>query len=123
MTSKKITSKSISYELYRNKLWETEHKILEHHHPNIKSKMRCFSVCYKIPITTYTLENLVINGINVYDFLNNPKRTAQIGGGGRFEIKRQFYDGKIVSCSLLLKDVCYYSTKKPVIKCILGVDE
>lgn len=120
-TAKKLLSTSTPLDLYRVKLWETEHKVLEHHHPKIKAKMRSFTVCYKLPVNTFCLESLVINGVLVYDFAGEPRRTSVIGGGGRFELRRRFYDGVCVGCELLLKDVCYYSTKKPVVKCVLGV--
>lgn len=123
MTAKKLLTKSTPIDLYRMKQWETEHKITPHFHDKITAQMRSFTVCYKLPIDTFCLESLVINGVLVYDFAGEPRRTSIIGGGGRFELRRRFYDGEIVQCELLLKDVCYFTNKKPVVKAVIGINE
>lgn len=122
-TAKKLLTTSTPIILSKVKLWETEHKLTTHFHDKITAKMRSFTVCYKLPINTFCLESLVINGVLVYDYDGEPRRTSIIGGGGRFEVRRRFYDGVCVSCELLLKDVCYFTNKKPVIKAVVGVND
>lgn len=123
-TQKSITKtcKYVEHNLKTGKLWETPHKTLEHAHV-IKSKQRSFTACYHLPINTTAVTNICMNGIAVYDFCGFPQRTAVIGGGGRFEMKRRYYDGLLVSVELLLKDICYYTKKKPVFRVVIEVEE
>lgn len=118
----KVISIPTACDLSKRKLWETEHKMSKHHHTAITAAQRTFTICYKLPLNTMSLESLMINGVLVYDIgTSAPKRTAVIGGGGRFELRKRFYDGECVACELMLRDVCYYTKKKPTFKCVIGV--
>lgn len=112
------TSTGMSFSRYKN--WETSIKKLPHPH-KIAGIMRTLTVSYKLPVKTACVESIVINGTLVYDFGGNPKRTSAIGGGGRFELRRRFYDGECVFCELLIRDLTYYTNKRPVVKGIIGV--
>lgn len=119
--SKKLLTLSHSINLARAKMWETSIKILPHPH-KIKGSMRTYTICYKLPVKTYCVETLVVDGVIVYDFASDPKRTAPIGGGGRFEMRRRYYDGECVAVELLIRDLTYYTSKRPVVRGIIGVN-
>lgn len=118
----KLTSPTTSHgiKLSRHKLWETKSKSLPHPH-KITGMMRTITICYKLPVKTQCLESLVVNGTLVYDYAGLPTRTAPIGGGGRFELRRRYYDGECVSCELLIRDLTYYTSKRPTVSGIIGV--
>lgn len=112
----------VEHALKKNRLWETEHRTYDHAH-KITARHRSFTACYKLPLNTTCITNLCFNGVSVYDFSGVRRRTAIIGGGGRFEMKRRYYDGQLVSVELILKDVCYYTAKKPVFRVVIEVAE
>ena len=116
--------KLVDLNLKNSKNWQTT--VLEIDHPHDfkkKVKQRVFTASYRLPINFLCVANIVINGVVVYDCGASPKCSYVIGGGGRFEVRRRFYDGELVAVELLLKDVCCYSSRKPSFKVIVEVEE
>lgn len=118
-----IKTKLVELNLRSSKLWESQTHELDHPHATkIKTKARIYTQCFKLPKAFRTLSTIVCNNIVVYDCGIRPRITSVIGGGGRFEVRRRYYDGEVVNCELMLKDVCYYTKKKPVFKIFVEVE-
>lgn len=104
------------------KIWKTA--VSEHEHPHvcIKQKQKSYSVAYKLPISFVSVSAIVAGGVVVYKSVDY-KKTSVVGGGGRFEVRRRFYDGALVFVELLLKDMCYYTSKPPALKIFIEIDD
>lgn len=117
-----IELKNLSINKQKKGWSTTPREIVNIHNFKKNTKLKTITFCTKLPKNFAFLTTIIINGIVAFDQkIGNYKRTSIIGGGGRFEVKRRFFDGEVVEVELLFKDLIYFTNKKPKIEIIYGV--
>lgn len=123
--SKKNKNKSIvlkTFNITQKKDWQTAIKKLTNPHnaKKLGNTMSSFTICTKLPINFSHVVSVVYNGVLVYDLKagSRPKMSSVIGGGGRFQVRRNYYDNELVKVDIVFKDLIWFNKKKPVIRIV-----
>lgn len=113
-----------AFDVTKNKKWATEPKsIANTHGKKFGTGMQVFTVCGRLPTNFSHVVSVVVNGVLAYDLKEDekPTCTSVIGGGGRFEVRRTFYDRECVDVTIYFKDVVYFTKRKPTIRIVAAV--
>lgn len=113
-----------TFEITGKKRWSTEpREIVNTHSKKLGGAMQVFTVCANLPIDFSHVVSVVVNGVLAYDLKEDDKPTSSsvIGGGGRFEVRRTYYDRECVEVRIMFKDVVYFTKRRPTIKLVAAV--
>lgn len=115
-----------TFEITKNKTWLSTPKLVPNTHgKKFGSDMQIYTICAKLPTNASHVVSVVVNGVLAYDLKEDqqPLRTSVIGGGGRYELRRRYWDGECVGVEIMFKDIIFFTKKKPTIKIIAAVFE
>lgn len=110
-----------TFEITAKKRWATEPKeIVNTHNKKLGGYMQVFTVCTNLPKEFSHVVSVVVNGVVAYDLKEDEKPTSSsvVGGGGRFEVRRSYYDRECVEVRITFKDMIYFGKRRPTIKLV-----
>lgn len=86
-------------------------------------EMNIYSCAMQVPNDVDFLENVIVNGCLAYEAFGKSLRTSLIAGGGRFELRRSYYDGEQVMTQIIFRDMIYFGKNKPKISLVVRKKE
>lgn len=113
-----------TFEITAKKRWSTEPKTISNTHTKkLGNAMQVFTVCAALPTNFSHVVSIVVNGVLAFDLKEGQRgiSTSVIGGGGRFEVRRTFFDRECVEVKIIFKDVVYFTKRPPSIKIIAAI--